>query len=80
MGRGVARSNQQKYEPYRMVPHARTLRKAREQVMWMVKDGLSATRIRNYLHLWTVWWVKTSELWTHKALLEWFIMAKISMV
>jgi len=37
---GVARSDQQKYELYRIVPHARTLRKAREQVMWMVKDGL----------------------------------------
>ena len=28
-----------------IVPHARTLRKAREQVKWMVKDGVSPRRI-----------------------------------
>ncbi len=33
------------------VPHARTLRKAREQVKWMVKDGVSPRRIISYLHV-----------------------------
>jgi len=41
--------------------------------MWMVNDGLSAKRIRNYLHLWTAWWVKTTEIWGYAELLEWFI-------
>jgi len=34
----------------RIVPHARTLRKAREQVKWMVRDGVSPRRIISYLH------------------------------
>ena len=55
------------------MPHPRTLRKAREQVMWMVKDGFSTRRIRNYLHLWTAWWVKTTTIWRYETLLEWFI-------
>ena len=71
---GVATSEQQKNVPSRIVPHARTLRKARDQVMWMVKDGLSAKRIKHYLHLWTVWWVNATELWTYEELLERFIV------
>lgn len=34
----------------RMVPHPRTIRKAREQVKQMVIDGMSSQRIRSYLH------------------------------
>ncbi len=63
----------ERYEFIRIVPHPRTLRKARDQVMWMIKDGLSATKIKRYLHLWTVWWVNTSETWQYTELLDWFI-------
>lgn len=43
---------------------------AREQVKSMVADGLSARRIRNYLHLWAVWWVRSSEVWKYEELLK----------
>jgi len=36
----------------RIVPHPRTVRKAREQVKKMVICGLYAQRIRSYLHRW----------------------------
>ena len=58
-----------------IVPHPRTLRKAREQVKQMVIDGLSAQRIRCYLHLWSLWWVRTSGSWQYQELLEWFLRA-----
>jgi hypothetical protein len=57
----------------RIVPHARTLRKAREQVKWMVKDGVSPRRIRNYLHRWCAWWVRTAENWLYQDLILWFL-------
>ncbi len=47
-----------------MFPHARTLRKAREQVKNMVTHGFSTHEIRIYLQRWALWWrVNTSELW-----------------
>ena len=63
----------QTHAPDRIVPHARTLRKAREQVKQMVIDGLSARRIRSYLHRWAMWWVRTTESWQYHELLEWFL-------
>ncbi len=55
-----------------MVPHPRTIRKAREQVKQMVIDGMSSQRIRSYLHRWATW-VRTSEHWEYQELLEWFL-------
>jgi hypothetical protein len=57
----------------RMVPHPRTLRKAREQVKQMVNDGVSPKRIRSYLDRWTAWWVRASEHWQYRELLGWFL-------
>lgn len=54
------------------MPHPRTLRKARERVRLMVLDGLSARRIRSYLHHWSLWWVRTSTTWEYSELLKWF--------
>jgi hypothetical protein len=56
-----------------MTPHPRTLRKARMQVQQMVIDGLSAKRIRRYLHHFLLWWVITIDSWTYKKLVIWFI-------
>lgn len=58
-----------------IIPHPRTLRKAREQVKCMVSDGISSQRIRGYLRRWAVWWVSTSEIWQYEKLLSWFIQA-----
>jgi hypothetical protein len=66
-------SEHQKSELIRIVPHPRTLRKAREQVKYMVIDGTSARRTRNYLHRWIAWWVGTSKTWCYQELLQWFI-------
>lgn len=44
------------------IPHARTLRKAREQVKMMVADGASLYQIRNYLSRWLYWWLKTATI------------------
>lgn len=49
--------------------------KEREQVKWMVKDGLSARRIIQYLHRWCLWWVRTAADWSYQNLLLWFIDA-----
>ncbi len=57
----------------RIVPHSRTLRKVREQVKYMVIDGTSSRRTRNYLHRWVMWWAMTSETWQYQELLQWFI-------
>ncbi|MFU7598282.1 hypothetical protein ACM9VS_05555 [Legionella pneumophila] len=75
MGGGKSGSEHQACEPVRMVPHPRTLRKAREQVKYMVIDGSSAYRIRNYLHRWTMWWTNTSTTWQYQELLQHFINA-----
>lgn len=57
----------------RIVPHPRTLRKAREQVKHMVINEVSPRRIGNYLHRWVTWWVRTSDVWQYQELLQWFI-------
>ena len=57
----------------RIVPHPRTLRKAREQIKQLVMDGTSSQRIKSYLHRWVTWWVKTSDDWQYMELLEWFL-------
>ncbi|AMQ26617.1 hypothetical protein ACJEHO_08595 [Legionella pneumophila] len=44
-----------------IVPRARTLRKAREQVKQMVTDGVSLRRIKSYLSRWCAWWVRTAQ-------------------
>ena len=73
MGGGKTTFEHQKHEPIRIVPHPRTLRKAREQVKYMVIDGTSSRRIRNYLHRWVTWWAMTSKTWQYQELLQWFI-------
>ena len=57
----------------RIVPHPRTLRKARENVKAMVNSGVSPCRIRSYLHRWSTWWVGTAQSWQYQELLEWFL-------
>jgi len=39
----------------------------------MVIDGVSLQRIKNYLHLFTQWWVNVSCTWQYDELLQWFI-------
>ena len=73
MGGGKTQTTHQSCEPIRIVPHPRTLRKAREQVKYMVIDGFSARRIRNYLHRWGMWWTNTSATWQYQELLQHFI-------
>ena len=57
----------------RIVPHPRTLRKAREQVKAMVNDGVSRLKIRTYLHRFVLWWTNTSVTWNYDELIKWFI-------
>ena len=59
----------------RIVPHPRTLRKAREQINQMVNSGVSLRRITSYLHRWVLWWVGTAKSWDYQELLEWFLQA-----
>jgi hypothetical protein len=73
MGGGVATFEHQNHEPIRVVPHPRTLRKAREQIRLMVLDGTSAHRIRSYLNRWVMWWAMTSMTWQYQELLQQFI-------
>ena len=56
-----------------IVPHARTLRHAREQIKQIVIDGVSHQRIRSYLSRWCAWWVRTVTCWTKDELLDWFL-------
>lgn len=72
-GGGKSDSEHQMHEPIRIVPHARTLRKARENVRWMVNDGVSLQKIRNYLHRFLLWWVQTSDTWQYDQLLTWLL-------
>ena len=60
-------------EQISIVPHARTLRNAREQVRLMVIDGFSIPRIRRYLNAWLAWWVRTSQSWSYQIVLFQFI-------
>lgn len=73
MGGGKTNFEHQTCEPIRIVPHPRTLRKARENVKSMVISGLSSLKIRNYLHRWLVWWTTTSTTWQYQELLQQFI-------
>jgi RNA-directed DNA polymerase len=59
----------------RIIPHPRTLRKARENVKQMVKDGVSRPKIRSYLFRWLCWWATTSSIWERSTLNKWFIEA-----
>lgn len=59
----------------RMIPHARTLRKAREQVKSMVTDGASPRQIRKYLARWIQWWNGTVDDWSKDKLIQWFCQA-----
>ena len=61
------------HEQQCIVPHARTLRKAREQVRQMVASGVSPRRIKSYLLAWCTWWRQTAGCWTKKELLAWFL-------
>ena len=56
-----------------IVLHARTLRKAREQVKQMVADGFSTQKIKRYLARWCAWWVRTVTCWTKNKLPTWFL-------
>ncbi|OGT57324.1 MAG: hypothetical protein A3F43_05260 [Gammaproteobacteria bacterium RIFCSPHIGHO2_12_FULL_42_10] len=53
-GEDNAATGEQQPELTQIVPHARTLRKAREQVKLMVIDGVSPRRISSYLHRWAI--------------------------
>jgi hypothetical protein len=57
----------------RIIPHPRTLRKARIQVQQMVTIGLSTKLIRRYLHQFLLWWTKTSGTWQYQELISWFV-------
>jgi hypothetical protein len=52
-----------------IVPHPRTLRKARMQVQLMVQTGSSARQIRSYLNRFIYWWANTSEIWKYEELI-----------
>jgi len=71
-GGGKTTSNDQSHAPIRIVPHARTLRKARTQVQLMVATGFSTRRIRSYLHRFVLWWVNTTKLWNYNEIIKWF--------
>ena len=68
-GGGETISSHSLPEPIRIVPHPRTMRKAREQIKQMVHDGFSIQSIRRYLHRFVLWWVNTSDTWTYEELL-----------
>ena len=68
-------SNHQSHAPIRIVPHPRTLRKARTQVQLMVATGFSTRRIRSYLHRFVLWWVNTTRIWNYDELIKWFVDA-----
>lgn len=62
-------------QPTRIIPHPRTIRKAREQVKAMVNDGISTQKISRYLHRFVLWWVKASQIWTYEELVDAFIQS-----
>ena len=73
-GGGRTASEHQQQALISIVPHPRTLRKARENVKAMVNDGVSLQKTRNYLHHYVIWWVRTSSgVWQYEALLDLFI-------
>jgi hypothetical protein len=65
--------NEETYASDRIIPHPRTLRKARENVKHMVADGVSRPKIRSYLFRWLCWWATTSNKWKRPELLTWLI-------
>lgn len=65
---GISLLQNQSHGVLRMVPHLRTLRKARESVKSMVADGVSRPKIRRYLIRWLCWWVNSSGIWKHAEL------------
>ncbi len=60
---GKTISEQQEHGLLRIVPHARTIRKAREQIKCMVADGASHLQTKNYLHRFVMWWAQ--QLYGH---------------
>jgi low temperature requirement protein LtrA len=52
--------------------HARTFRKAREQVRLLINDGFSDTFIKKYLFRWAMWWVEISDSWRMQKIVEEF--------
>lgn len=57
-----------------MVPHARTLRKARDNIGLMVIDGVSLRRVMKYLCHWCSWWRRTvASDWSIEELLQWLL-------
>ena len=58
-----------------IVPHPRTLRKARENVKQMVADGISFRKIRRYLHRYVLWWANTTKIWNYEEIIRWFCAA-----
>ncbi len=73
IGGAMSTTDYQTPEPDRIAPSPRTLRKAREQVKQMVNTEVSPRRIKNYLHRWGTWWVRTSGTWGKQDLLMWFL-------
>src|SRR3990167_1841249 len=73
MGGGKPIVKHQKHVALRITPHARTLRKARENVKWMVADQVSPAKIKRYFVQWASWWVKTATVWDFQMLVEQFI-------
>jgi len=65
--------NDETYAANRIIPHSRTLRKARENIKHMVADGVSRPKIRSYLFRWLCWWATTSNIWKRSELLIWLI-------
>ena len=63
------------HEPLSIVPHPRTLRKAREQVKYMVIDKVSPSKIRNYLYRLVTWWQNATRIWTYYELIHSFCKA-----
>jgi 23S rRNA C2498 (ribose-2'-O)-methylase RlmM len=72
---GETVSEHQQHEQIRMIPHARTLRKARENIRWMVADQVSPAKIKRYFSRWLQWWVRTTITWDCQKLLRWFMEA-----
>lgn len=66
-------SEHQTRELVRIVPHPRTLRKARENVKQMVNTGVSLRIIRRYLHNFVIWWVNATKIWRYEEILSSFI-------
>ena len=64
----------QQHVAMRITPHARTLRKARENVRLMVADQVSPAKIKRYFSRWLHWWARTTT-WDCQQLLKWFIEA-----